>query len=716
MKERRVHEGESGGRNMSEHRTNRSNSTELGMFRIAIDTGGTFTDVVALNETTGETYVTKTPSTPHDPSQAVLDGTRKIIDQMRVRNDSVSAVVHGTTVATNALLEERFDHLGLITTRGFRDILEIARQSVPSSYGNAYFWVKPERIVPLERVKEVSERMNFRGEVIRPFDEEEAVAVARWFRKRGITSIGICFLHSYANPQHERQMRDVLQREFPEASVSISSDILLEYREYERTVTTVVDAFVKPQVGEYIRRIQSLLHRNVGQMPFYIMKSNGGVCSATEAAEHPSNTLLSGPAAGVIGAAYLCQRADIDKILTLDVGGTSTDVALIEAAGPQLTTEGTVGRFPVKVPMLDIVTIGTGGGSIAWRAADGKLKVGPRSAGASPGPMCYDRGGQEPTVTDANLFLGRIPTGLLGGEVALKVELSEAGISRLAGEVGLTPHAMAAGILEIAAWNQANAIRQVSIRRGRDPREYTLVAFGGAGPLLAGQLLDILDLKAALVPLAPGNVSAMGLTCVDLRNDYSRTKVQRHDAVDLEETEAILSRLEERAREALRREGFTDAEMTFQRTADLRYLGQAWEVRVDLPDGPLDAEKAEESVERFHTAHQQIFGYSYREAQGPGAPRQGVEWVNLRVTGIGPVKRPILREVRLGNGAAPVGRRPVFFSGGFVDCPIYSRAALGADDRVQGPAIIEEYGSTTVVFPRQTARVDQLGNLILERV
>src|SRR5262245_5749659 len=565
--------------------------------RIGIDTGGTFTDVVAVDEATGEVYATKTPSTPADPSVAVLDGLRKVLRLAGAASGAVAAVCHGTTVATNALLEERFDDLGLITTEGFRHILEIARQSVPQGYGNSYFWVKPERIVPLHRVREVPERLSHRGEVLRGLDEAAARDVARWCRRQGLRSLGVSFLHAYANPAHEQRMRAVLAEEHPEAHVSISAEVWPEYREYERTVTTLVDAFAKGCVAGYVDAIRARLDAELGAgTPFHVMKSNGGVISAREVVRHPITTILSGPAAGALGAAFLAAAAGFDRILTLDAGGTSTDVCLVEGGEPGLTADGGVGRFPVKVPMVDLVTVGTGGGSIAWRAPDGGLKVGPASAGAEPGPMCYGRGGTRPTLTDAQLVLGRIPPRLLGGDVALSAEPARAGIEALSAGLGLTPERTAEGILEIAAWNQANAIEQMSVKRGLDPRDYTLVAFGGSGPLLAGRLVDLLELHAALIPASPGTVSAFGLLVVDLKNDYVQTCVQRHERLDCALVEAHLARLETRAREALDREAVPEAARRLVRLADLRYFGQAWEVTVELPPGELDAGRATETV------------------------------------------------------------------------------------------------------------------------
>jgi len=697
-------------------------ATTSSRFRIGIDTGGTFTDVVALDEQTGAVFTTKTPSTPADPSVSFMHGVRKIMERVGFGPEQIAAISHGTTVATNALLQEQFPGLALVTTRGFRNLLEIARQSVPQGYGNSYFWVKPERIVPLHHVREVTERLDYRGEVLVPFDEAEAEEVAAWLRARGLDCIGVCFLHSYANGEHERRMRAVLARVYPEAAVSISSEVLPEYREYERAMTTLVDAFVKPRVGRYIGRIQERVGAEVGpETPFYIMKSNGGVISAREIASQPITSILSGPAAGALGAALLASAAGFDRILTLDGGGTSTDVSLVEGGTPGLTTEGRVGRFPVKVPMIDIVTVGTGGGSIAWRSPEGGLKVGPRSAGADPGPLCYGKGGTEPTATDATLVLGRIPPYLLGGEIPLDCGLAERGIAALAASLGLEPVRAAEGILEIAAWSQANAIRQVSVKRGLDVRDYLLVAFGGSGPLQAGKLVDLLGLKGALIPPSPGNVSAFGLLTVDLKNDYVVTLVQRDDRLDLERMQRAYDRLEAEACEALRREGFADEQMLFVRSADLRYFGQAWEVRVEVPAGPVTRALADVAVDRFHQAHEKVYGYSYRPGSSriaPGGSQQRVEWVNLRVTGIGPIARPALRPLPPGDRRperALAGQRPVFFAGAFVSTPIYDRARLRPGDCLDGPAIVEEFGSTTVVFPGLEATVDHYGNLLLAR-
>jgi len=676
------------------------------VIRIGIDTGGTFTDVVALDETTGAMVSTKVASTPDDPSRAFLAGARQADD---LAGAAPGALVHGTSVATSARLEGDFAGLALLVTEGFRHVLEIARQSVPDGYGNSYFWVKPDRIVPLHLVREVPERLDATGAVVRPLDEEAVAAAARDLAARGVTAVGVCLLHSYLDPAHERRVREILAREAPGVAVSISSDVLREYREYERSVTTLVDAFVKPRVARYVAAIGERLAA-FDAPPFAVMRSNGGISSAAQVAAQPITTVLSGPAAGALGASVVATAAGFDRVLALDGGGTSTDVSVVTGGEPRLTTEGVVGRFPIKVPMIDIVTVGTGGGSVAWVSREGGLKVGPRSAGADPGPLCYGRGGTEPTVTDAHLLLGRIPPHLLGGTIPLDVDAARAGLAKLADEVGMEVEACAAGVLEIAAWNQANAIRQVTVRRGLDVRDFVLTAFGGSGPLQACRLVDLLGLRAALVPRDPGTVSAFGLLTVDVRVDDVQTSVVAHDDLDLGRLAAAYAELEERTRATLAAEGFAPGDQRVVRGADLRYAGQAFEVRVPAPGGPVDAAFAAATAEAFHAAHRQRYGYAY-----PGDPARPVEWVNLRVTGTGPVPTPSLTRLAPGGGAPPrSGTRPVRF-GAWVETALHDRAHLGAGDVVAGPAVLEEFGSTVPVPPGFTARADAFGNLVLER-
>ncbi len=658
------------------------------MLRVGIDTGGTFTDVVVL-DAGGRARQLKVPSTPDDPARALIEGL-----QRGAAGGEVATVAHGTTVATNAMLEERFHSLALVTTRGFRHVLEIGRQSVPSGYGNSYFWVKPDRLVPLERVFEVDERMSFRGEVLRPFDAEQARLVARRLRELGVEAVGVCFLHAYANPDHERQMREILVQEHPSAVVSISSEVWPEYREYERAVTTLVDAFVKPHVTGYLSRASARLAEVAPKAPLLIMKSNGGVLAARAVAQKPISTALSGPAAGALGASWIARQAGYERVITIDTGGTSTDVCLVEDAQPHLTRDGHIGRFPVRVPMIDIVSVGTGGGSVAWIAADGGLRVGPRSAGAVPGPMAYGRGGSEPTVTDAHLVLGRLPERLAGGEVVLDRRLAEQGISHLAETLGISRERTAAGILEISAHNQANAVLQLTVKRGIDPTGDALVAFGGAGPLQASRIAQILGLRTVLVPPSPGNVSAFGLLAVDLKDDYVTTRVIRHDEAGSAEVAVIFEDLEERARASLADQGVPPDRVSLVRSVDARYLGEAHEL--SLPATlPFDGERA---AADFHDAHERLYGYAYRSGEV-------VEFVNWKITGVGALERPSLDVAPPSGSGAAAGERAGF--------KLYRRSDLPAHWRGEGPAIIEEYGSTTVVESGFEIEVDGLGNLVL---
>jgi N-methylhydantoinase A len=681
--------------------------------RVGVDTGGTFTDVVAFDEDTGELAAVKTPSTPADPAEGFLDGVAKVLAVLGVGAEAVAAVCHGTTVATNQLLEGRVGRLGFVTTEGFGALLEIARQSVPDGYGNSYFWVKPPRIVPADLVRTVGGRLDHTGAELRPFDSAQARAVARFLHDREVVAVGVCFLHAYANPAHERRMREILAEEHPEAAVSLSSEVLREYREYERAMTTLVDAAVKPRVGRYVatiaRRLQELTSQRV---PFYVMQSNGGVLSAAEVVHQPVSTVLSGPAAGALGAAMVTAAAGFERVLTLDGGGTSTDVSVVLGGEPTLTTEGSVGGYPSKIPMIDVVTVGAGGGSVAWLSREGGLKVGPRSAGADPGPMCYGRGGTEPTVTDANLVLGRIPPHLLGGEVPLDPAAASAGLEALGSKLGMDLASVAAGVLEISAWNQANALRQVTVQRGLDVRDFVLATFGGSGSLAVCRLLELLGLPAAVVPRDPGNLSAFGLLTVDVKNDEVQTAVARHADLDPATVAATLAALQERAARSLDAEGFPRPAHRYLRSADLRYFGQAFEVRVPVPDGPVDSAITEATVTAFHDAHQRLYGYAFRDD-----PTQQVEWVNLRITGIGPIHRPTLSPLRPGSTAGPTGSRPACFdpSSGYVDTAIYRRADLGPGDQVEGPAVVEEYGATVPLHPGFGAELDRYGNLVVTR-
>ncbi|MXG89662.1 hydantoinase/oxoprolinase family protein [Nocardioides flavescens] len=696
--------------------------TRARSIRIGIDTGGTFTDVVAFDEETGELVTTKTPSTPSNPADGFLAGIDKVLGLLGADGSAIDAVSHGTTVATNQLLEGKVDRLGFITNAGYEAMLEIARQSVPDGYGNSYFWVKPERIVPRHLVKGVEGRLDVNGEEVRPLDEDAVRTVARWFRAQGISTLAVCFLHAYANPAHEERALELIREEHPDAVVSLSSEVLREYREYERAMTTLVDAAVKPRLSAYVNNIKSRLSVYGGStgggapraLPFYVMKSNGGVLSADEVVHQPITTVLSGPAAGALGAALIAKVAGFDKVLTSDGGGTSTDVSVVIDGEPTLTTEGSVGAFPSKIPMIDVVTVGAGGGSIAWLSPEGTLKVGPQSAGADPGPLCYGKGGREVTITDAHVFLGRIPPHLLGGEIPLDVDAAREGIVALAEQLGLSPEACATGVLEISAWNQANALRQVTVKRGLDVRDFTLTTFGGSGSLLLCRLVDVLGLPAVLVPPNPGNVSAFGLLTVDVKNDYVQTHVALADALDPAAVGQVFDDLAAQAAVALTKEGFAADDHQFVRTADLRYFGQAFEVRVSVPEGDVDASVLDEVAARFHAEHKALYGYDFS-----ADPSQQVEWVNLRVSGIGPIQRPDIAKHASGDGTLPAekGRRQVCFAAedGYVDTPVLWRTDLTPGSVVEGPAIIEEFGSTVPLHPGFSARIDEFLNIIVTR-
>lgn len=680
-------------------------------YRIGIDSGGTFTDIMVAGED-GRIYSLKIPSTPRDPSLSFLEGIRRALGELGAGPDKIEAVLHGTTVATNALLESNFPAIGLVVTRGFREILEIARQTVPGEWGSIYVWVKPPRVVPLERVQEVTERVGPRGEVQIPLNEEEMRAVARWFKEKGIEAVAISFLHSYINPAHELRAREILEEEHPDCHLSTSWETLPELREYERTLTTCLNAALKPVLSRYLSGLSSKMARLGIQAPLQVMKSAGGVMDAERAIVQPVYTVLSGPSAAVLGMAAMCRQAGYPGLITLDMGGTSTDVSLIERGMPLVSTSGEIDIYPIKAPTVEIASIGAGGGSIAWLGAGERIRVGPRSAGADPGPACYDKGGGEPTVTDANLALGRIPPYLLGGEMGLRRERAEEALQGLGRRIGLGLAETAHGIIEIANFNMTGAIRQVSVRKGKNPVDYALVALGGAGPLHAGRLAELLGIQTVIVPPYPGLGAAFGLLVADVRDDFVLTDVQREDRIDLGRLNQRYRELEAKARESLERQRVPKENCSILRTADLRYVGMATELNVPVTLKELTKEQLRDIFSRFHLAHQEAYGYSY---QG----KQLVEWVNLRCAGIGLLPKLHLPEVpvRGSGGSPPVqARRPVIFEGDGrpIDCPIYERSGLLAGDHIEGPAIVEEYNATTVILPGQVAEVDRWGNLVIQ--
>lgn len=678
--------------------------------RIAIDTGGTFTDVVAIDEATGELTVVKTPSTPSDPSVGLLNGVRGALDAAGAKDSDLQMLLHGSTVATNAVLEHKFAGLGLVVTRGFRHLIEIARQSVPDGYGNSFFWVKPPRLVPLHLVREVGGRMNYSGEELEPLDEEETLAAVRELVEDGVRCIGICLLHAYANGAHEQRVGELIKKEFPDVFVSLSSVVLPEYREYERAMTTLIDVLVKPYCKTYLQNAADNLRKQSGDIPFLIMQSNGGVVKHSTAGERPVTMLLSGPAAGILGSIHMAQLAGYKDILTIDVGGTSTDVAIIEDYTPMYTSASMVESYPVKTPMLDIVTVGAGGGSIAWIDPYGQLKVGPKSAGADPGPICYGKGGKDPTVTDAAITLGRLPSALIGGAITLDAESARAAYGKLGSKFGMAAEEVAAGALEIAAVNQVFGIRQVTTTRGRDPGAYAMVAFGGAGGLFATEVADLLDVRTVISPLSPGNLCAFGLHVSDVRRDYIRTIVRQQSTADKKE---ILDAWEELAQEGIKdvaAEGIKKSNIKVRRIADVRYVGEGHEVQVEVPENLKGTDAIDHMFTAFHGVHDQTFGFHYEG-------EQDVELVNLRIQAIGEQHRPKLKaEAGLKAVAKPFGTRKAYWrKSGWIDCPLYKRTELAVDQTVVGPVIVEEYGSTVVVAKDWNVRADAYGNLILEK-
>ncbi len=550
--------------------------------------------------------------------------------------------------------------------------------------------------------------MNFRGEEIRPLDEASARAAAHFFRGHGVRAVGICLMHSYANPTHEQRVAEIFAQEHPDCMLSLSCVVLPEYREYERAVTTLVDAFIKPHMERYLDRVHDELGASLRDKPFLVMQSSGGVASAEQVLHKPITTALSGPAAGALASAVVAEIAGFPNVVALDAGGTSTDLCLIESGKPQVTNGGTVGAFPVRIPMIDIRTIGTGGGSIAWISREGHLKVGPKSAGAEPGPMCYPNGGAEPTITDANLVLGRIPSALIGGGVALDVSRSRAGLAALASRLpgAMTVEQLAHGIIEIANWNQANAIRQMTIQRGIDPRAFALLAFGGAGPAQSPAVMELLGMKACIIPRDPGNLSAFGLLAVDWRTDRIITKVMHEDAIDLATVATLYASLERDAVNSLERDGIDPVRIRVAREADIRYAGQSMEVRVAALAGAVDAAFLAALIDAFHAAHLRTFGYNY-------AGEQKIELVNFCVSGFGLIERPRVPKLSVRGRPTHKSVRPVYFDGVFRETHIYDRAVLPPAFRLEGPAVVEEFGSTTVVFPGQKLEVDPHGILIV---
>ena len=694
-------------------------------YRIGVDIGGTFTDGILLNEITGEIRTGKVPSTPDDPSESFLRVVNRMLDDGAIAPEKVKYVVHGTTVATNAIIEGNLAKTAFITTEGFRDLLEIQTGIRPTLYDLQFEKLRP--LVPRYLSFGVPERLDFRGDVLVPLDEGAMRQIVDELRGEGVESIAVCLLHSYINSEHEERIGEILGEELPTVLHSLSSSVAPEFREYFRASTTVINAAIRPVVSQYLGKIKSRFQGSGISGEWLVMQSSGGVFTFEAAMERPVFMVESGPAAGVIAANHLGKNLGHENVISFDMGGTTAKAGLIENGTPRVTKDYEVGGtaattehgsrgsgYPIRTPVIDLVEIGAGGGSIAWIDSGGILRVGPRSAGADPGPVCYGQGGTEPTITDANLVLGRIsPDYFLGGEMRLDVDAARQAIKeRCADPLGMGVDEVALGIVEIANSAMVGALRRVSVQRGYDPRDFVLVAFGGAGPVHANRLAAELEMPTVLVPMSPGTTSAMGLLVTDIRHDYSVALIQRADRIDINVANEQFQQMRCEGQAALSREGVADEDTRFVKQADMRYVGQSYELTVPLQENDLDADALDEILAQFHQEHERSYGFK--------AESEPVEFVALRLSAIGVIPKPRSRKVRRG-GDATINvfkeTRPVYFAdtGGRVDCPIFDRYQLGSGDEVAGPAIIEEVDSTTVIHPGYRADVDEFGNIFLSK-
>ncbi len=675
------------------------------MYRIGFDVGGTFTDFTMLDEDGGAVHYFKVPSTPHDPSEAIETGLAALIEDHRIDPARIRHLGHGTTVATNMVIERKGALTGLITTRGFRDTLEIGRQTRPHLYD--YSISRPTPLVPRELRLEVEERILSDGSVEVPLNEAQVAEAARKLGEAGVGAVVICFLHSYRRPEHERRAAEIVREILPDTYVSLSSNVLPEFREFERMSTTVLNAYMGPRMGTYLERLLGRVSDLGITGELNTVHSNGGLMSVPTVREIPVRTCVSGPAAGVIGAAEIGRVANFPNLVTFDVGGTSTDVSVIVGGKPLFASDRLVADYPVKTPMIDIHVIGAGGGSIAAIDDAGALKVGPRSAGAAPGPVAYGRGGTEPTITDANIVLGRLdPVALLEGRLPVDAAAARKAIEeKIAGPLGLSVEDAAYGILRIANANMSRAIRSVSTERGHDVRDFALFAYGGAGPLHACDLAQDCGIRTVLVPQEPGTLCARGILLSDINMDFVRSELSIATPAAWARSCEVLADMEAEATAWLGREGVPEGDRMLRIMVDARYDGQNFEVSV-----PLDAVKAdglEDMVARFRRQHVQEYGYDVSD--------RPVEIVNCRVQAIGRVSRvPISPPVPVPGLDTVKGRRPVYFGEqGWVETSIYRRGQLPIGRTFAGPAIIEEMSSTLIVRPGQTITVDPVGNLIV---
>ncbi|HYB41760.1 MAG TPA: hydantoinase/oxoprolinase family protein [Candidatus Methylomirabilis sp.] len=679
--------------------------------QIGVDIGGTFTDIVALDGE-GRLSLTKVPTTPKDLLEGVGTAMRRVLTLAGAPASAVDRFIHGTTVATNAVLERKGAVTAVLSTEGFEDVLELGRQKRSRMYDLDMDPETPTFVAPRRRRLGIRERLDASGAVLTPLDEDQVRAAVMALRRDGVQAIAVCLLFSFVNAAHERRVREICQAVAPELCVSLSSEVDPTFREYERLCVTAFDAYLGPVVKRYLAGLTDTLRGlGVPGVPL-VMRSRGGIVSAGLAAQQPVTLFLSGPAAGVIGAGFAAGRSGVRDFVSLDMGGTSNDVAVVRGGEPLIASEGFIGTYPVRTPMVDVSTIGAGGGSIAWIDPTGGLRVGPVSAGADPGPACYGRGGEQATVTDASLLLGYLnPRRFADGLMELDAAAAERAVGAVAQRLGLDVVAAAAGIHRVINARMADQIRLVTIKRGYDPRQFALVALGGAGPVHGVPLAEEMGMTEVIVPEAPGVLAAFGLLAAAIEHHHARTLPSRADAVDLPAVNRCLAELDAAGQARMREEGVPEPAVRVAYSADMRYVGQAYELEVPI-SMPLTPDATRDAVRGFHAAHERVYGYA--------RVQQPVEFVNFRAIHRYPLPSPVLRSSARSGGAvddARIGERPAYFAPpGFVATAIYERARLPVGARVRGPAIIEQADTTTVLPPGYAAVLDESGNLRIRRL
>ncbi len=674
-------------------------------FAVGVDCGGTFTDVALIEQNSGDLWIAKTSSTPDDPSRAFIDGVLKAMALAGATPNEIRQVFHATTVATNAILEGRGAVAAMLTTTGFRHVLEIGRHDIPRN-ANMFGWIKPKRPVPPELIYEVEGRIDSEGVEDTPLDESAVRRAAASLHNKGIGAVAVCFLHSYANPAHERRAGEILKEMLPGAMISLSSEVLPVFREYERSMATLLNIYVMPLIGTYVARLEERLMEAGIDAPLLLMKSSGGVTSAQTIRREPILTALSGPAAGITGSVNVAALSEATDFVTIDIGGTSADICLIRGGRAEMTTEGVIGDWPLTVPMLDITTIGAGGGSIASVSHSGALSVGPESAGAAPGPVCYGRGGTLPTVTDAHAVLGHLLPHLLDGELALDCEAARRAIrEHVADPLGLSVEQAAEGVLRIVNHNMVGAIRVVSIERGHDPRQLALLAFGGAGPLHAGALARLLGIRTIIIPPSPGVLSSFGLLVADLRSEFSRTAIQRPPRYHVNEIASLYAQMEADATRWFEHERIEPSARTLRRMVSLRYEHQGFELTVEWPEGPVDDATLSTVLDRFQMLHLQLYTFNQTDT--------AIELVTFRVEAVGQQPRPTPRPQQVDSATKLLGEQAMWIDDGFQFVPVYDRRALTPGESLVGPLIIQQLDTTTLVLSGQGCDVHPSGSLLI---